>query len=215
MTFELEIFGTSFVSESTRQTVKNAIEDFDSQVGFSINTSYNTYWYDSSDIYCSDPSYTVSKFEDWLASEGALTADKHFMLLHDKSCSDWAGVAAYHVGKDGSQKYSPQEYGISVIQTNDSESSYKNTAIQELGHTIMGDVDGSCDSSDPEHACGGVYSYSTYDASPMISGYTGTAASEGWDICYGDPIDHDGGYTTDITSCTENHTEDYVAAYNL
>lgn len=213
MSVPIEKYSGSFVSSGTKNNVTEALNTFESQVNFGITQSgYSSYNNDRID--CSNITGTACAFEDWLNNNNHLSKDTHYMLV--ANCSTTDGVGVYNVGRNQAQ-YPPHTYGISVLYLGSADTStQKVVSIQEFCHTIMSQDDGTCPDTSSEtaeeHSCGGVYT-SNYDASPMIASYTGDAAANNWTICYGEPINHDGGYSTDITECTERHTEEHVSTY--
>lgn len=215
----VEVYTTTAVSSTQLNNVISALDDFGSQVNFSVTTNTGGTSYDPNDVDCSDFAGTLYTFEDWLNNNNHLSDDDHFMLLTDKSACGPGGAAAYSLGQDVGQQYSPKSYGISWTGVNDSTASYQNTAIQEFCHTIMGDVDGDCPETGTyadHHSCGRTYEdpYTNYHTvSPMLSGYVGLATDDNWDVCP-EVVGYDD-YTKQTTDCTQTHTEDYVSYWGV
>lgn len=189
---------TSAERDECKNGILDALRHFGDQL-YDANsiTKYNIYFHeDEPYLYSPDASTFFDNFDQWLTDSGH---DKYYGA-HLGVSDNWSGGLAWGSDYHGGTAFSIAQTAVAGSGT--SASYYKNTAIQEVGHTIinnnLSEVEAMLTDNNDEHELGKIYS-SNY-ASPMTSGY-GVSTSQ-----YGDCASTYDYYseTTYATRCTDD-----------
>lgn len=210
------------VSDKFHQRAVDTLNNtLDQQVNFSINAQKEPATIPNSVLDADDNGNTLDNFEQWLDEHWwQIDYGHHHMLLVETKNLDFYSQARGRMLHDPTEYDSSDnlEFARSVVNTSTSligKNRYKNSVMHEFAHTCLLSL--HCpylDASDPmqEHSCGGVIHEGFWKGdlmSPMLIANSGKIPND--EQCV-----HDGsanGYTTSITSCTNDALEGYHDVY--